>query len=92
MKFAEIEAAQLPRALPDVDAAVINSNFALGAKLNPAKDAIAIESKESPYANIVAIRAGDNRPELQKLKAALTSQEVKDFINKTYEGAVVPAF
>lgn len=92
LKFAEIEAAQLPRALPDVDAAVINSNFALGAKLNPTKDAIAIESKESPYANIVAIRAGDNRPELQKLKAALTSQEVKDFINKTYEGAVVPAF
>ena len=93
IKFREIEAAQLPRALDDVALAVINSNYALGAGLNPVKDALAIESKDSPYANIVAIRTGDDsRAEIQKLKAALTSAEVKKFIETEYEGAVVPAF
>lgn len=93
VKFREIEAAQLPRALDDVALAVINSNYALGAGLNPVKDALAIESKDSPYANIVAVRAGDeNREALQKLKAALTSPEVKKFIETEYKGAVVPAF
>lgn len=93
VKFVEVEAAQLPRALDDVSLAVINSNYALGANLNPTKDAIAIEAKDSPYANIVAIRAGDaQRPELQKLKAALTSADVKKFIETQYKGAVVPAF
>ena len=77
VKIVEVEAAQLPRALDDVDAAVINSNYALAAKLNPTKDAIAIESKDSPYANVVVVRAGDeNRPELQKLKNALLTPEV----------------
>lgn len=91
--FLEIEAAQLPRALDDVAAAVINSNFALGANLNPTKDAIAIESKDSPYANIVAIRAGEsNREDLQKLKAVLTSPEVKKFLEDKFQGSVVPAF
>ena len=90
IKFREIEAAQLPRALDDVALAVINS---LGAGLNPVKDALAIESKDSPYANIVAIRTGDDsRAEIQKLKAALTSAEVKKFIETEYKGAVVPAF
>ena len=93
VQFVEVEAAQLPRALDDVALAVINSNYALGANLNPLKDAIAIEAKDSPYANIVAIRVGDDaRPELQKLKAALTSAEVKKFIETEYKGAVVPAF
>ena len=93
IKFREIEAAQLPRALDDVVLAVINSNYALGAGLNPVKDALAIESKDSPYANIVAIRTGDDsRAEIQKLKAALTSAEVKKFIETEYKGAVVPAF
>ncbi len=93
VKFVEVEAAQLPRALDDVALAVINSNYALGANLNPLKDAIAIEAKDSPYANIVAIRVGDDaRPELQKLKAALTSAEVKKFIETEYKGAVVSAF
>ena len=93
IKFREIEAAQLPRALDDVALAVINSNYALGAGLNPVKDALAIESKDSPYANIVAIRTGDDsRAEIQKLKAALTSAEVKKFIETEYKGAVVPAF
>lgn len=93
LSFLEIEAAQLPRALDDVAAAVINSNFALGANLNPTKDAIAIESKDSPYANIVAIRAGEsNREDLQKLKAVLTSSEVKKFLEDKFQGSVVPAF
>ena len=73
--------------------AVINSNFALQANLNPTKDALFIEPKDSPYANIVAVRKGDEtRPEIQKLKAAITSPEVKKFIEEKYKGAVVPAF
>ena len=82
----------MPRVLGDVDAAVINSNYAIGAKLNPVKDALALESKDSPYANIVAVRQDDNRPALQKLKAAITSAKVKAYIENTYQGAVLPAF
>ena len=93
VKFIEIESAQLPRALDDVDLAVINSNYALGANLNPLKDAIAIEAKDSPYANVVAVRTGEeNRAEFQKLKAALSSPELKKFLEEQYKGAVVPAF
>ena len=67
----EIEAALLPRSMNDVDYSVINSNFAMEAKLNPVKDSLFTEPKESPYANVVAIRKGDeNRPELQKLAKA----------------------
>ena len=83
VKFIEIESAQLPRALDDVDLAVINSNYALGANLNPLKDAIAIEAKDSPYANVVAVRTGEeNRAEFQKLKAALSSPELKKFLEE----------
>ena len=89
----EAEAAMLPRTLDDVDLAVINSNFAMEAKLNPTKDALFIEPKDSPYANIVAVRKGDeNRKEIQALKKALTSPEVKKFIEEKYKGAVIPAF
>lgn len=91
--FKELEAPQLPRSLDDVTLAVINSNYALEAKLNPTKDALFIEKKESPYANILAIRKGDEkRPELVKLAKALTSPDVKKFIEDKYKGAVVPAF
>ena len=93
LTFTEVEAATIPSIASEVDLAVINSNYALGAGLNPVKDALAIESKDSPYANIVAIRTGDDsRAEIQKLKAALTSAEVKKFIETEYKGAVVPAF
>ena len=92
IQVVEMEAAVLPRALEDVDFAVINSNYALGVNLNPMTDALFIESKESPYANIVAIRTGDNRAELTKLAKALTSPEVKKFIQDKYAGAVLPAF
>ena len=89
----EIEAALLPRSLDDVAISVINSNFAMEAKLNPVKDSLFTEPKDSPYANIIAIRKGDeNRPEIQKLAKALTSPEVKKFIEEKYKGAVVPAF
>ena len=93
LKFIETEAAQLPRALDDVGLAVINSNFALSAGLNPVKDAIAIEAKDSPYANIVAVRTGDEvREDLQKLKAALATPELREFLEKKFGGSVVPAF
>lgn len=93
LQIIEIEAALLPRSMDDSDLSVINSNFAMEAKLNPVKDSLFTESKESPYSNIVAIRKGDeNRPEIQKLMKALQSEEAKKFIEETYKGAVVPAF
>ena len=92
LEFSELEAPQLPRALEDADIAIINMNFALEAKLDP-KSAIYSEGSDSPYANIVAVREGDeNRPELQKLMKALTSKEVKDFIEKKYGGSVKTVF
>lgn len=93
LKIRELEAAQLPRSLDDLTLAVINTNYALEAKLVPAKDALFIEQKDSPYVNILTVRKGDeNRPEIQKLTKALTSEEVKKFINEKYQGAIVPAF
>lgn len=93
LKISELEAPQLPRALDDVAIAVINTNYALEAKLVPTKDALFIEQKDSPYVNILTVRKGDeNRPEIQKLTKALTSEDVKKFINEKYQGAVVPAF
>ena len=92
VKILEMEAAVLPRTLDDVDFAVINSNFALSVGLNPTKDSLFTEAKDSPYANIVAVRADDNREVLQKLKSAITSPAVRDFILEKYKGSVVPAF
>ncbi len=93
LKFVEIEAAQTPRTLGDVSIAVINTNFALNAKLNPTKDALAIESKDSPYANIVAVKQGnENSPKIKALNKAITSDVVKKFIEQKYKGAIVPAF
>lgn len=92
IQIIEMEAAVLPRALDDVDFAVINSNYALGVNLNPMKDALYMESKDSPYANIVAVHTGDKREDLQKLAKALTSPEMRKFIEDKYQGAVVPAF
>lgn len=93
IKFQELEPAQVPRTLEDVDAAVINSNFAMQVQLNPVKDNIFIEDSTSPYVNIVAVRSGDeNRPEIQALMKALKSEKVKKFIAEKYNGAVVAAF
>lgn len=93
IKFQEVEAAQVPRTLDDVDAAVINSNFAMQMNLDPTKDAMFIEDSTSPYVNIIAVREGDeNRPEIQALIKVLHSDEIKQFIIEKYKGAVVPAF
>lgn len=92
IKIIEMEAAVLPRALDDVTLAVINSNFAMGVGLNPAKDSLFTESKDSPYANIVAVRTDDKRAELTTLADTLRTPAVRDFIMNTYKGAVLPAF
>ena len=93
LKFQELEAAQVPRTLEDVDIAVINTNFAMQVNLVPTKDAMVMEDASSPYVNIVAVRAGDeNRPEIQALIKALKSEKVKKFIEEKYKGAVVAAF
>ncbi|WP_251444027.1 MetQ/NlpA family ABC transporter substrate-binding protein [Veillonella intestinalis] len=93
LEFVELEAAQLPRSLDDVALAVINTNFALEAGLNPVKDALFLEDKDSPYANIITVRKGDeSRPEIQKLMKALQSEEIKKFIDDKYKGAILPAF
>jgi D-methionine transport system substrate-binding protein len=93
VKFRELEAATIPRVLTQVDAALINTNYALEAKLNPEKDALAIEGSDSPYVNILVARP-DNKDsdDMKKLAAALHSPAVKQFIIEKYKGAVVPAF
>ncbi len=93
LEFRALDAAQLPRVLADVDAAVINGNYALESDLNPSKDAMLIEGAESPYANIVVAKAGrENEEKIQKLMKVLQSEKVKTFIEEKYNGAVVPAF
>ena len=93
LKFKELESALLPRVLDQVDLDLINTNYALEAGLNPAKDALIIEDAKSPYVNFLVARP-DNKDSdaIQKLSKALTSPEVKAFIEKKYNGAVVPAF
>ena len=93
IKFLEVDAAMLPRTLEDVDAAAINTNYALEARLSPEKDALVLEGKDSPYANVIAVRIGDeNRPDIQALKTAMTSEKMRAFILEKYKGAVLPAF
>ncbi|WP_330205707.1 MetQ/NlpA family ABC transporter substrate-binding protein [Pseudomonas sp. AM14(2022)] len=93
LKIRELEAATIPRVLTQVDLALINTNYALEAKLDPSKDALVIEGNDSPYVNILVSRA-DNKDSaaMQKLAAALHSPEVKQFITEKYKGAVLPAF
>lgn len=93
LKFKELEAPLLPRALADVDLALINTNYAIEAKLNPTKDALFIEGKDSPYANIVVARQDRaNDANIAKLMQALRSEDVKKFLQEKYKSAVVPAF
>ncbi|MDR0968053.1 MAG: MetQ/NlpA family ABC transporter substrate-binding protein [Holosporaceae bacterium] len=93
LEFKELEAAQLPRALADVDAAVINGNYAVEAKLNPTKDALLLENADSPYANIIAVRKeAKDDPRFQKLVKALKTDKIKNRILQKYQGGVVPAF
>ncbi|MFR4986843.1 MAG: MetQ/NlpA family ABC transporter substrate-binding protein [Lachnospirales bacterium] len=93
VEIIEMDAAALPRALDDVKMAVINTNYALEAGFNPMVDAIAIEGSDSPFANILVVKEGyETKPEIQALYKALTSDEIKSFIEEKYQGAVVPAF
>lgn len=88
--FKEVEAAQLPNVLQDVDYAVINSNYAIGANLNPVEDALSLEGSSSAYSNILAVKEGnENTDKIKALKAALESQQVADYITQQYNGAVV---
>ena len=97
VKIMEVEAAQIAGSLPDVDLGVINANYALEAGLNPSDNAIAAEAADSDaaqtYANIIAVKEGNEQnPAILKLVAALQSDAVRDYINNTYNGAVVPVF
>ena len=97
LQIKEIEAAQLPRTVQDVDFAVINGNYAMEAGFSVGKDALATEDASSEaaqtYANVLVVKEGnENAPAIQALYAALTSDKVKDYINSTYDGAVVPIF
>ena len=96
LNIKEIEAAQLARSLPDVDMAVINGNYAIEAGLN-VSDALAVEDKDSEaaqtYANVLVVREGnENNKGIQALVKALQSEEVREFINNTYSGSVIPIF
>lgn len=93
LKFTELEAALIPEAYADADAAVINGNYAIEHDLNPVSDSIAIEDSSSPYVNVIAVKEGDaKREDLQKLLKALQSDKVKTYLEEKYNGAVVPAF
>ena len=90
VEIVEAEAAQLPNQLQDVDYAVINSNYAINAGLNPVSDSLLIEGSASAYANILTVKEGNEAsPKTLALKAALESQQVVDFINEKYNGSVV---
>lgn len=93
LQFVELDAAQLPRSLDDVDAAVINTNYALEAGLRPTVDAIAIEGAESPYANLIVVRSEDKDADWVKtLVEAYHDDSIKVFINDEFQGAVIPAW
>ena len=93
LKFVELDAAQLPRSLDDLDASAVNTNFALSAGLNPKKDAIALESAKSPYVNLIAVREADkNQPWVAKLLKAYQSEEISKFIEVEFKGSVLPGF
>ncbi|MBK3629503.1 MetQ/NlpA family ABC transporter substrate-binding protein [Streptomyces sp. MBT49] len=94
LKFKELEAAQTPRSLDDVDAAVINGNYAIEADLKPASDALVLESAtDNPYGNFLAVKDGnEDDPRVKKLAKLLTSAEVKKFIEDTYDGSVIASF
>ena len=92
-RFQELEAAQLPRSLQDVDAAAINGNYALEAGFNPVRDSLIIEGGQSPYVNYVVVQKGkENDPGIIALKNALLSQKVKDYILSSYDGGVLAVF
>ena len=93
LRFVELDAAQLPRSLDDLDASAINTNFAISAGLNPKQDAIALERADNPYVNILAVREADqNAPWAAQLVKAYQDASTKTFIDKTFQGSVFPSF
>lgn len=93
LRIREVEAAQVPRTLDDVDLAVVNSNYAIGVGLNPVTDSIYLERKTSPYAVVVAARQGNEKDaKVQALVKALTTEKVRKFMTDKYKGGVVPVF
>ncbi|MEF2912988.1 MAG: MetQ/NlpA family ABC transporter substrate-binding protein [Succinivibrio sp.] len=93
LNIKELEAPQLPRSLDDIDAAIINTNYAIDAGLNPLKDALFIENADSPYVNVVVGNSQSvKKDSVKALLKALQSDKVKKFINDKYNGAVVAAF
>jgi D-methionine transport system substrate-binding protein len=93
LQIRELESAQVARVLPDVDFAVINTNYALPAGLNPAKDALFRETPDSPYVNVLAVNAGHERdPQIRAVAEALNAPALRQFILTKYQGALVPAF
>ncbi len=93
LQFTELDAPALPRTLVDVDAAVINTNYAIEADLNPLEDAIIIESSESPYANVIAVREADkDSDKIKALSDVLNSEKTRTFIEEKYDGSIFPAF
>lgn len=93
LKIEELDAPQLPRVLDEVSAAIINTNYALSANLNPMKDALVIESKDSPYANIVVVKRGnENKDAIKALNEAINSEEIRTFIKEKYQGSIVESF
>jgi D-methionine transport system substrate-binding protein len=93
LTFIEMDAALLPHILEDVDAAIINANFALGAGLIPSQDALLLEDRDSPFANILVVQEGsESRDDIQALKKAMTSEKMRQFIQERYRGSLEPAF
>jgi D-methionine transport system substrate-binding protein len=93
IQIKEIDPPQLPRVLADVDAAIINANYAMEAKLKPGKDSIYLEAQDSPYSNVLAVRTEDKDKDFVKaLEEVLTSPEIKKFIEEKYQGSVIPSF
>ncbi|MDO5289425.1 MAG: MetQ/NlpA family ABC transporter substrate-binding protein [Pseudomonadota bacterium] len=93
LRFVELEAAQLPRSLNDLDASAVNTNFALSAGLDPARDAIVRESAKSPYVNLIAVREQDKAaPWVAKLLKAYHSDAVRQFVKTEFKGSVLAAF
>lgn len=93
LQFVELDAAQIPRSLDDTDLACVNTNYAIPAGLNPQKDSLLVESKDSPYANVMAVRQGDeNNETYKKVLEIYQSEPVKKFIEEHFQGTVLPAF
>ena len=93
LKFKELDAAQLPRILSDVDAALINTNYAIPSGLSPGKDALFTEDKDSPYANIIVVRKNSSKlPKLKLFVKSMNSEEVKEKANSLFGDAAIPAW